>query len=57
MSTKDIKTTNEVVDENLDNKKYYVNIDGEVVEVECENDSEYSCLINCLEGYYFFGEE
>lgn len=57
MSKKVINQTNEVIMEDLDNEKYYVNIDGEDVEVECDSDSAYSCLLNCLEGYYFFNED
>lgn len=34
---------------------YYVNIDGEDIKVDVKNDSEYSCLLNCLEGYYIYG--
>lgn len=37
------------------NQPYYVNIDGEDIKVYVKNDSEYSCLLNCLEGYYIYG--
>lgn len=36
-------------------KSYYVNIDGEDIKVDVKNDSEYSCILNCLEGYYIYG--
>ncbi|MDO4957959.1 MAG: hypothetical protein Q4E68_01715 [Prevotellaceae bacterium] len=36
-------------------QSYYVNIDGEDIKVDVKNDSEYSCLLNCLEGYYIYG--
>lgn len=36
-------------------KEYYVNIDGEDVKVDVKSDEEYSCLLNCLEGYYVYG--
>ena len=34
---------------------YYVNIDSEDIKVDVKNDSEYSCLLNCLEDYYIYG--
>ncbi len=36
-------------------KEYYVNIDGKPVKVDVNSDEEYSCLLNCLEGYYIYG--
>lgn len=39
----------------VDAKEYYVNIEGENVKVDVKNDEEYSCLLNCLEGYYIYG--
>lgn len=36
---------------------YFVNIDGEDIKVDVKNDSEYSCLLNCLEGYYIYGND
>ena len=44
--------TNDVT--NSDND-YFVNINGEVVKVDVKNEEEYSCLLNCLEGYYIYG--
>lgn len=39
----------------VQDQSYYVNIDGEDIKVDAKNDSEYSCLLNCLEGYYIYG--
>ncbi|MBO4821547.1 MAG: hypothetical protein J5548_08795 [Prevotella sp.] len=44
--------TNEAIE---NNSGYYVNIDGEDVKVDIKSDEEYSCLLNCLEGYYLYG--
>lgn len=53
-SNQDIRPT--ITSNNLEHdKSYYVNIDGEDIEVDVKNDSEYSCLLNCLEGYYIYG--
>lgn len=41
--------------ESSKDKEYYVNIDGEDVKVDVKSDSEYVCLLNCLEGYYIYG--
>ena len=32
-----------------------MDIDGKSVKVDVENDEEYSCVLNCLEGYYIYG--
>ena len=32
-----------------------MDIDGKSVKVDVENDEEYSCILNCLEGYYIYG--
>lgn len=47
--------TPEENNKSTEKKKYFVNIEGEDVEVNVKNDSEYSCLLNCLEGYYIYG--
>lgn len=36
-------------------KHYYVNIEGEDVEIQVKDEGEYSCILNCLEGYYIYG--
>ena len=51
---KDSKNTNEQETSKGD-KEYYVDIDGKSVKVDIENDEEYSCILNCLEGYYIYG--
>ena len=51
---KDSKNTNEQ-ETSKDDKEYYVDIDGMSVKVDVENDEEYSCILNCLEGYYIYG--
>ena len=51
---KDSKNTNEQ-ETSKDDKEYYVDIDGKSVKVDVENDEEYSCILNCLEGYYIYG--
>ena len=44
--------TNNVINGNSD---YYVDIDGETVKVDFKSDEEYSCLLNCMEGYFIYG--
>ena len=48
-------TSSEINAEPTTEKEYYVNIDGEEVRVDVEDDSAYGCLLNCLEGYYMYG--
>ena len=38
-----------------ENSGYSVIIEGEEIEVDVNIDEEYSCLLNCLEGYYIYG--
>lgn len=47
-----LNETNEAIDSS---SGYYVNIDGEDIKVDVKSDEEYSCLLNCLEGYYLYG--
>lgn len=41
--------------ETKENSGYSVIIEGEEIEVDVNNPEEYSCLLNCLEGYCYFG--
>ena len=38
-----------------ENSGQSVIIEGVEIEVDVNSDEEYSCLLNCLEGYYIYG--